>query len=198
MAQSTAVEPTDAELVERLRTQDLDALGALFDRYYADVFRSAVVITQDNAAADDIAQEAFLRIHRYASRIDTSLPLLPWLYRVTVNLAFTWLSRQRKRRIPLDFVIDRLISPIWLAPDSIVENTEMQDRVRQAITKLTDNQRLVIVAHYMAELSLEEIAEAMHCPVGTVKSRLYYARENLRRHLESVQVTREVVHEYAR
>lgn len=191
-------EPSDAELVERVRANDLEALGHLFDRYYAQVFRSAVAITQDSAVAEDIAQECFLKIHRYANRIDTSLPLIPWLYRVTVNLSYTWVSRQKKRRVSLEAVVDRLISPAWLAPDHLAEHSEIQQRVREAISELNFNQRVVVVLHYLSGLSLEEIAEINNCPVGTVKSRLYYARENLRRRLESFNLPTEVIHGYAR
>ncbi|MBZ0287267.1 MAG: RNA polymerase sigma factor, partial [Anaerolineae bacterium] len=89
---------SDAELIARLRANDLDALGTLFDRYYTQVYRTAIAITHDNAVADDITQDCFLRLHRYANRIDTSLPLAPWLYRVTVNLSYTWAARHKKRR----------------------------------------------------------------------------------------------------
>jgi RNA polymerase sigma-70 factor (ECF subfamily) len=191
-------EPSDAELIERVRSNDLEALGQLFDRYYAQVYRSAVAITQDSAVAEDIAQECFLKIHRYAKRIDTTLPLIPWLYRVTVNLSYTWVARQKKRRVSLEAVVDRLISPAWLAPDHIAENTEIQQQVRDAIYELNFNQRVVVVLHYLSGLSLEEIAEILDCPVGTVKSRLYYARENLRRRLDSINWANEVVHGYAR
>jgi RNA polymerase sigma-70 factor, ECF subfamily len=191
-------EPSDAQLIERVRQNDLEALGVLFDRYYAQVYRSAVVITQDNAAAEDIAQECFLKIHRYANRIDTQLPLVPWLYRVTVNLSYTWITRHKKRSISLETVVDRLISPHWLAPDQIAENSETQQRVRDAIRSLNLNQRVVVALHYLSGLSLEEIAEILGCPVGTVKSRLHYARENLRHQLETINVPGEVAHGYAR
>ena len=191
-------EPSDAELIERVRANDLSALGGLFDRYYAQVYRSAVAITQDSAVAEDIAQECFLKIHRYANRIDTSLPLIPWLYRVTVNLSYTWIARQKKRRVSLEAVVDRLISPSWLAPDHLAEHAEIQQQVRDAIQELNFNQRVVVVLHYLSGLSLEEIAEILDCPVGTIKSRLYYARENLRRRLDSISWASEVVHGYAR
>jgi RNA polymerase sigma-70 factor (ECF subfamily) len=191
-------ELSDASLVERVRQNDLDALGLLFDRYYAQVYRSAVVITQDNAAAEDIAQECFLKIHRYAHRIDTNLPLIPWLYRVTVNLSYTWVTRQKRRTISIDSLVDRLISPNWLSPDHLAEHSETQRQVREAIGELTLNQRVVVALHYLSGLSLEEIAEILDCPLGTVKSRLHYARENLRHQLETVNLPGEVAHGYAR
>lgn len=191
-------ELSDAHLIERIRENDLDALGNLFDRYYAQVYRSAIVITQDNAAAEDIAQECFLKIHRYAHRIDTNLPLIPWLYRVTVNLSYTWVTRQKRRSISLEGLVDRLISPNWLSPDHLAEHNETQRQVRDAIGELNLNQRVVVALHYLSGLSLEEIADVLDCPLGTVKSRLHYARENLRHQLEPTQIPGEVTHEFAR
>jgi RNA polymerase sigma-70 factor (ECF subfamily) len=195
--QTTDSDLSDAQLVERVRENNLDALGLLFDRYYGQVYRTAVAITQDNAVAEDIAQDCFLKVHRYARQIDTSLPLAPWLYRVTVNLSYTWVSRQKKRRVSLESVVDSLISPAWHSPDHLAEYNEVQEQVRQAIRDLNFNQRVVVVLHYMSGQSLEEIAEILDCPVGTVKSRLYYARENLRRSLDTLNWTNEVIHGFA-
>jgi RNA polymerase sigma-70 factor (ECF subfamily) len=190
-------EVSDAVLIERLRAKDLDALGALFDRHYAQVYRTAAAITRDNAVAEDIAQDCFLKLHQYAHRIDVSLPLTPWLYRVTVNLSYTWISRRQKRRISLEALVDHLMSPSWHAPDQLAENREVQHSVRQAISELPFNQRVVIVLHYLSALSLDEISTILDCPVGTVKSRLYYARENLRRRLDDSHRISEVAHGYA-
>lgn len=190
-------EISDAMLIERLRTEDLSALGALFDRYYSQVYRTALAITRDNPVAEDIAQDCFLKLHQYAHRIDTTLPLAPWLYRVTVNLSYTWISRRQKRRISLEALVDQLMSPPWNAPDHLAEQGETQKIVRHAISELQFNQRVVIVLHYLSGLSLEEIAEILDCPEGTVKSRLYYARENLRRRLGELHRTIEVAHGYA-
>lgn len=188
---------TDAALIERVRLNDLEALGEIFDRHYAAVYRTAAFITGESAAAEDIAQETFLRVHRYAGRIDTSLPLGPWLYRVTVNLSYTYITRQRRRKIPLGDVIDRLMSPAAQWPDHAAEHHEMEDELQRAIRDLGMNQRVVVVMHYLNGLSLEEIAEALDCPIGTVKSRLYYARENLRKSLQSTIWPYEVAHGYS-
>ncbi len=188
---------SDAVLVERLRDNNLDALGALFDRHYAQVYRTAAAITRDNAVAEDVAQDCFLKLHQYAHRIDVSLPLAPWLYRVTVNLSYTWISRRQKRKISLEALVDRLMSPAGSAPDQMAEHNETQHHVRQAISELHFNQRVVIVLHYLCGLSLEEIAEMLDCPVGTIKSRLYYARESLRHRLDESYRNSEVAHGYA-
>jgi len=174
---------TDAELICSLRNNDLEALGTLFDRYYVKIYRTAMAITHDSHVAEDITQDCFLKLHHYADRIDTTLPLSPWLYRVTINLSYTWVSRQKKRRASLEAVVDRLMSPLWHTPDRMAEHQEVQHQVRQAIRELNFQQRVVVVLHYLNNLSLDDIAEILDCPVGTVKSRLYYARENLRRKL---------------
>lgn len=191
-------EPTDAALTLRLQSNDLSALGILFDRYYAQIYRTAVAITHDEAVAEDITQDCFLRLHRYANRIDTSLPLAPWLYRVTVNLAYTWVSRHKKRRVSLETVVDYLMSPPRSTPDHVVEVAGVQEEVRRAIAALNFNQRVVVVLHYLNGLSLEDIAQILDCPVGTVKSRLYYARENLRHRLVSISGDQQVAHGYTR
>ncbi len=188
---------TDPVLIERLCQNDLEALGSLFDRYYPMVYRTAAAITRDHTVAEDIAQDCFLRLHQYAHRINRSLPLSPWLYRVTVNLSYTWISRRQKRRISLEGLIDRLTAPAATAPEYLAERSETRHHVREAISGLQFNQRVVLVLHYLNGLSLEEIAHVLECPVGTIKSRLYYARENMRRFLNDAHVTADEALDYA-
>src|SRR5512135_3090654 len=107
--------PTPSEdhlLIQQLCDGDLEALGALYDRHKLLVFRTAVAITHDKDAAEDILQECFLKLNSYARKIDVTLPLEPWLYRVTVNLAYTWVSRRARWRLPLESMIDRLVAPL--------------------------------------------------------------------------------------
>jgi RNA polymerase sigma-70 factor (ECF subfamily) len=189
--------PSDRELIERLQQADLDALGLLFERYRHRVFRTALVIVRDPAVAEDILQDCFLRVYANAHRIDLDRPLAPWLYRVTVNLSYTRVSRNRNHRASLDNVIDRLTSPMRQAPDRLAEQTELRQNVRKAIGALSIDQRVVIVLYYLNNLSLQDIAEILDLPVGTVKSRLYYARENLRSQLGPMMVwLPEVAHGY--
>src|SRR5512135_3924319 len=103
--------PTDRDLIRRLCDGDLSALGTLYDRYRLLVFHAALAITHDRQSAEDILQECFLKVNTYARRIDTSLPLEPWLYRVTVNLAYTWVTRRSKWLTSIEDMIDRLVAP---------------------------------------------------------------------------------------
>lgn len=176
----TDVSPSDGELILRLQDADLEALGLLFERHRARVYRTALAIVRDPAVAEDILQDCFLKVYVNAKRIDPSRPLTPWLYRVTVNLSYTWLSRQKVRRASMDDAIERLASPMRHAPDRLTEETETRQKVRKAISDLSLEQRVVVVLYYLNGLGLHDIAEILDLPVGTVKSRLYYARENMR------------------
>jgi len=170
----------DGDLIRRLQQADLDALGELFERYRNRVYRTALAIVRDPAVAEDILQDCFLKVYANAQRIDANRPLVPWLYRVTVNLSYTWLGRGKNRRTSLENVTDRLVSPMKQAPDQLTEQIELRQNVRQAIGALSLDQRVVVVLYYLNNLGLQDIAEILDVPVGTVKSRLYYARENLR------------------
>ncbi len=179
----------DGELVVRVRQGDLEALGELYNRYRTQVFRTALAITRNRETAEDILQEVFLKLHRYAERIDTSLSLGPWLYRVTANLCYTYISRQKRWLAALEDAIENVVAPpSRTCPERRFERGELQSVVQQAIDLLSPNQKIVIVLHYLADLNLKEIAEILEVPEGTVKSRLFYGRENLRRKLVSSRV----------
>lgn len=179
MAEMT-LSPSDGELIIRLQDADLEALGLLFERHRSRVYRTALAIVRDTAVAEDILQDCFLKVYLNAKRIDPNRPLPPWLYRVTVNLSYTWLSRGKGKRAPFEDAIDQLVSPVRQAPDRVAEQSETRQKVRRAIGSLSLDQRVVVVLYYLNGLGLQDIAEILDLPVGTVKSRLHYARENLR------------------
>jgi RNA polymerase sigma-70 factor (ECF subfamily) len=187
----------DAPLVLRLQAGDLDALGALYDKYRLTVYRTALAITRDPDTAEDILQEVFLRLNTYAASVKPELPLAPWLYRVTVNLAYTWYSR-RRWLAPLDDVIERLVGPNRHHPEPAAEHQDSRLAMVRAINALPFNQRVVVILHYLNGMNLQEVAEAANVPVGTVKSRLYYARETLKQQLEGIAVSPEVLYEFTR
>lgn len=175
--------PTDRELIDKLQRGDLDALGALYDRHHKRVFRTALGITNDWDAASDLLQDVFLRVYRFAGHIDSDRPLEPWLYRVTANLSYTWLRREKRwYRYLLEFGewFHRDGRP---GPQRQVELDEQAARVREAVSSLPFSQRVVVVLFYLNDLPVEEIAEILEIPEGTVKSRLHYARNTLRKRL---------------
>ena len=188
-------EPTST-LVLKMQAGDLDALGELYDLYRLPVYRTALGITRDPDAADDILQEAFLRLHTYAHRINPALPLAPWLYRIAVNLSYNWVTRRNRWRAPLEDFIDSLIGPTKDNPEPVAEQNDTVRQMQTAIATLPLNQRVVVVLYYLNELSLQEIADILECPTGTVKSRLHYGRENLRKVLEGAHPALEANYEF--
>lgn len=172
----------DKELVLKLQSGCLEALGELYDRHQRLVYRTALVITGDSEAASDLLQDVFLRLHRFADHVDPERPLEPWLYRMTTNLSYTWVKRNNRWFPSLDDLAE------WLSGSKklFVQANEPEDEwqsVEQAISALPLHQRIVVVLYYVNDLSLQEISEILDVPIGTVKSRLYYGREVLKKQL---------------
>lgn len=173
------------DLVIKLQGGSLVALGALYDRYSRVVYRTTLGVTGDPEAAADLLQEVFLRLFRFAKRIDATRPFEPWLYRISVNLSYTWVKR-RKWLNPLEDISEWLAGDNRLQPSAVAEQHETWDLVRLALSKLPLAQREVVVLHYINDRSLEEVSEILEIPIGTVKSRLHYGRAALRKYMLSI------------
>ena len=173
----------DSELIPRVQRGDLAAFEALYDRYKGQVYRAALAITRDQGAAEDILQECFLRVYAHIDRIDVARPLSPWIHRVAVNLSYNWVTKRRRWFPSLGEVIEQFVGDHHDSPEHVVEREELQRIVQEAIHSLSFAQRVVVILFYLNGFSLEEIAYILDCPVGTVKSRLYYGRQNLKRRL---------------
>jgi RNA polymerase sigma-70 factor (ECF subfamily) len=174
---------SDAKLIVRLQAGSLEALGVLYDRHRNLVYRTALAITGDAEAAGDLLQDVFLRLHRFADHIDAQRPLEPWLYRMTTNLSYTWVKRRRRWFCSLEDVTE-FISGAWReSPAHQAESDETWRSVQQAVLSLPLSHRGVVVLYYVNDLSLQEISEILDIPVGTVKSRLHYGRQALKKHL---------------
>jgi RNA polymerase sigma-70 factor (ECF subfamily) len=172
----------DQELILELQKGSLESLGLIYDKYQKMVFRTALVITGDPEAAADLLQDVFLRLHRFSSHIDPLRPLEPWLYRMTANLSYTWVKKNRRWLPSIEEVSEWLAGNNSDAPHPSERFDEWQ-QVHQAVSALPLPQRIVVVLYYVDDLSLQEISEILDVPVGTVKSRLHYGREVLKRHL---------------
>lgn len=171
------------QLVLNLQGGSPEALGGLYDRYNRLVYRTALGILGDPETAADLLQEVFLRLYRFASRIDPERPLEPWLYRMTVNLAYTWVKRRRWLQ-PLEDIADLLAGDKRHQPNVQYERNETIDLIAKAITQLPLPQRTVVVLYYINDCSLQEVAGILEIPTGTVKSRLHYARLTLKQYMD--------------
>lgn len=140
------------------------AVAELFDRHWDAVHRAAFLITRDRAAAEDIAQEAFLAALRALPRFDRRRPLRPWLHRIVVNRAIDF-SRARRLRNEVDAESVGEIA----GPETA---TSWPDHVAAALGRLSPEQRAVVVLRYLLDLTPREIAGLLELPQGTVNSRL--------------------------
>ncbi|MBI3286998.1 MAG: sigma-70 family RNA polymerase sigma factor [Chloroflexi bacterium] len=173
----------DADLVSRTLAGDLDAFEALYNKYKRSLYRTALAITEDDGAADEILQDCFLRAYAHLPRLDLSTPLAAWLHRIAINLSYNRVAQRRLWSVSLDQIIDRLGAGSIPSPEQALERSELRERVRRAIHALGFEQRVVVLLYYLQGFSLAEIAYILDCPLGTVKSRLHHARRKLRREL---------------
>ncbi|RME47675.1 MAG: sigma-70 family RNA polymerase sigma factor [Chloroflexi bacterium] len=187
----------EAQLVARAKEGDIEAFEALYEQYKGSVYRTVLAITHDRGAAEEILQESFLRAFQHIDSVREGAPISPWIHRIAINLSYTWVARRSRLLTSLEQVVDRLTASPGSSPERAVEQDELQQVVREAIDQLEFRQRATIVLFYLEGFSLAEIAEIMDCPVGTVKSRLHYAREKLREALLADQrLPRAVAYEF--
>lgn len=186
-------ETSDGTLILQLRQGDTSALAEIYERYKDRIYRTALAITRDPAAAEDVLQESFVRLFTHADSLRTDEPVGPWLYRVAVNLSVDWLSHRQRWFGLISRLVERWTAPLRV--DRIVEERELQEKVQRAIRTLPLAQQVVVVLYYLEGLSLKEIAEILEVPEGTVKSRLHYARKALREQLTEWRPAIEMVYE---
>ena len=187
IAEEEKKQNSDSRLILGLQNGNLEALGVMYDRHRNLVFRTALAITGDTEAAADLLQEVFLRLHRFASHIDSGRPLEPWLYRMTTNLSYTWVKRHNRLLRPLEDVADWITGNRKDIPAVRLEMNESWRQIQKALSCLPLSHRGVVVLYYIDDLPIHEIAEILDIPVGTVKSRLHYSRQALRKSLDILQ-----------
>lgn len=168
------------ELIARAKQGDMRAFEALYQLHKTPIFHTALAISGDRHLAEEILQEVFIRAHKNLHKMHDDASLAPWLYRVTVNLTYD-LTARRKRRQTLRQKLTDWLPVVLKSPEIELETQELQDMVLQAINQLEIKQRTTLVLFYLQGFSMGEIAEITDVPVGTVKSRLHYARQNLRK-----------------
>jgi len=172
-------DPSDPELVSRARAGDAAAYGDLVGRYQASVFNVCYRLLGERAAAEDLAQEAFIRAHARLAQYDLARPFGPWMRRVAANLCLNHLESHRPS-LPLDDERDQPAEDLLSQdPAAVREAAETAAAVRAAILRLPPHYRAVIELRHFQELSYVEIAAALHLPVSDVKSHLFRARKLL-------------------
>src|SRR3989338_7119925 len=174
----------DDILIEEAK-QNPAAFDELVLRYQDRLYNFLYRMTGTREEAQDLAQEAFLRIFRALDRFRSGAPFLPWMYKIAVNLAINHL-KGRNRTTPLDD--DVPITSLFNSPESVAEQREAQRRIRTAIMELPPDYRAVVLLRHGDELSYEELAQVLEIPLGTAKVRLHRARLLLQQKLRALGI----------
>ena len=181
----------DRTLVERAARGDREAFGALVQRHQDRIFNLAYQVVRNREDALDVAQEAFVKAFASLAGFKGEASFTTWMHRIAVNLAIDCL-RRRRRGDPAAYD-DRLAVPEDAAqsvtaaddPESALETRQVRSLLSRGIERLPPAHRAVLVLREIEGLSYEEIARAVGCSLGTVMSRLFYARRKLQKVLQA-------------
>ena len=175
----------DAELVARVQAGDKQAFDLLVLKYQRKIMRLLSRMIRDQAEVEDVAQEAFIKAYRALPQFRGDSAFYTWLYRIAINTARNWLSSNSRRpSTPSSYEnedgetfneMDNLTDNT--TPESELASRQIAQTVNKAIEDLPEDLRTAIVLREIEGMSYEDIAQSMNCPIGTVRSRIFRARE---------------------
>lgn len=182
----------DLRLVEQVKAGEVAAFDTLVQKYRERIYGVIYNLTSNREDAADLTQETFIKAFQSIRRFQGSSSFFTWLYRIAVNGTLSSLRRQKLRRFfSLEKLVDEdrsseviqaLVSHTPTEKDTMVK--ELQEKLNEAFQKLSFKHRTVITLFEIDQLSHQEIAEIMECSVGTVRSRLHYAKQELQSYLQ--------------
>jgi RNA polymerase sigma factor (sigma-70 family) len=169
--------PTDSALMKLVQAGNPSHLATLFERYHVALFRYVLQLTRNRALSEDLVQEVFFRVLKYAQSYDPNLSFAAWLYGMARNACFDALHKGRAEQSGGE--LEEMRSPEPMAED-LVSRKQDAMHLQEALQKLSDAQREVLVLSRFHNLRYEEIARILRCEIGTVKVRVYRALKELR------------------
>lgn len=184
---------SDKKLVKRVQRGDKGAFDLLVLKYQHKIVNLVMRYVRDPELALDITQEAFIKAYRALPRFRGDSAFYTWMYRIAVNTAKNHLAAQRRRpmNVELDFQDpDQYDLHAQLketdTPEAITLSNELKETVENAIAALPEDLRTAIILRELEGMSYEEIAQTMECPVGTVRSRIFRARDAINKKIGSL------------
>ncbi len=188
----------DRNLIQRCLKGEEKAFEALLGKYRTSVFSICLRMVRNRSTAEDIAEEVFVKIFSALDRYDPTFPFSSWLHRITSNLCIDYLRREKDRAISLDQPLGGdddgpllQIPARTAAPDREVESKEMMAMLDEAIARLPEHYRIIVILRHQEERSYEEISETLGIPLGTVKARIHRARNMIVEYLKTKGLFRE-------
>ncbi len=175
----------DVELVTRCQSGDIEAFDHLYTKYSSSALKTAYLITGNRQFAEDVVQETFIKCFREMNRLKDPKAFKAWFYRILTNLCWRMKPREKVHlsiEALSDQGLDAFVNDSGL--NDPMEAKELQKIVMGAVDSLDTPMKAVIILYYFNDLSIKEIAKAMKCLEGTVKSRLYYGRKQLKKIIE--------------
>jgi RNA polymerase sigma-70 factor, ECF subfamily len=171
----------EAELVSRCQQGDQDALKEIFDRYQTKVYRIAYGVVRHREDALDIVQEVFIKLYRSIRNFQGKSNFYTYLYRMAMNTAIDH-TRKKEKTPPVSLDEENAFQPaedLEKGADRVLLKKELEGKLKAAMESLPADQKTAILLREGEGLSYQEIAEVMKCSIGTVMSRLHYARKKL-------------------
>jgi RNA polymerase sigma-70 factor (ECF subfamily) len=181
----------DQLLVERVQRGDKSAFDTLVLKYQLKIIKLISRYVRDHSEVQDVAQEAFIKAYRALPRFRGDSAFYTWLYRIAINTAKNHLVARGRRMPSVDIEAQEAEQfegaeglKEYATPEQIALKEEVESTIFSAVDQLPDDLRTAITLREIEGLSYEEIAEAMACPVGTVRSRIFRAREAIDKKLQ--------------
>jgi RNA polymerase sigma-70 factor, ECF subfamily len=189
-----SADASDLELVQRVQRGEKAAFDLLVRKYQHKVVKLVMRYLRDPADAEDVAQEAFIKAYRALPQFRGDSAFYTWLYRIAINTAKNAIVSRDRNPVEFDLDLQNIEESGSMqgrladteTPERLLLTEEIRTTVNAAIDALPDDLRTAIVLRELEGLSYEEIAAAMECPVGTVRSRIFRAREAIDRRLSEV------------
>ncbi|MBS0289881.1 MAG: RNA polymerase sigma factor RpoE [Proteobacteria bacterium] len=180
----------DYELIQQVRRGDKQAFDVLVQKYQFKILKLVNRYVNDPSEAMDVAQESFIKAYRALDKFRGDSAFYTWLYRIAINTAKNHIVSQSRRIIEADVEVVDLEQTLnkgnlkdYSAPEKIILDVEIENAVNEVIQHLPKELRTAITLRELEGLSYEEIAGIMACPVGTVRSRIFRAREAIERRI---------------
>jgi RNA polymerase sigma-70 factor (ECF subfamily) len=168
----------EEEAIAVLREGDPAGLESLVERHQLEALRTALIITGDRPTAEDVVEEAFVKVFQRIRQFRRGAPFAPWFYRIVVNEALS-ATRRRALLAPLSPATDTRPDPAP-GPEQLAELSELQAHLLAAVRELPPRERAAVVLRYYLDLDERAVAATLGWPLGTVKTRLHRARVRLR------------------